>query len=201
MVRPAILLLLIFGLLAASPVYAHRLKVFATAEGARIEGTAYFAGGGKASGAQVSVLDAQGRQLASLTPDDQGAFSYTATRRMDYQIVADTRDGHRASWTVRASELPAALPAPADGDKPSTPQATARPQQPSAATASPPDAALDSEMVALVERAVARQVRPLREELEAYGDRVRLHDILGGFGYIAGIAGLGLWWRSRRRQE
>jgi nickel transport protein len=49
-----------------------------------------------------------------------------------------------------------------------------------------------------VERAVARQIRPLREALEAERSRARLHDILGGLGYIAGLAGLALWWRSRK---
>lgn len=199
MARRRAMLLLALGLLVSSPLQAHRLKVFATAEGARIEGTAYFAGGAKAGGAFISVQDARGRELARLKPDAAGSFSYAATRRMDYRLVADTRDGHQASWTVRADELPAALPAPADGGKTSPQGATPR-RDPLPSPASAP-AAADSETVARVERAVARQVRPLREELEAYGDRVRLHDILGGLGYIAGIAGLGLWWRSRRREE
>jgi nickel transport protein len=199
MARYRAILVLVLSLLVSAPLQAHRLKVFATAEGSRIEGTAYFAGGAKAGGAFISVQDAQGRELARLTPDATGAFSYTATQRMDYHLVADTRDGHRASWTVRADELPAALPAPAHDAK-ASPQGAALQPAPQTTTAMPP-AAVDTETVSLVEQAVARQVRPLREELEAYGDRVRLHDILGGFGYIAGIAGLGLWWRSRRQRE
>jgi nickel transport protein len=49
----------------------------------------------------------------------------------------------------------------------------------------------------MVEQAVARQVRPLREQLIAHQDRIRLQDLLGGIGYILGLAGLVLWWRSR----
>jgi nickel transport protein len=72
------------------------------------------------------------------------------------------------------------------------------------ADASLPRAARDrvqpaiGEVETLVERAVARQIRPLREALEAERSRARLHDILGGLGYIAGLAGLALWWRSRK---
>jgi nickel transport protein len=52
-----------------------------------------------------------------------------------------------------------------------------------------------------VEQAVARQIRPLREALQAHEERVRMRDILGGIGYIVGLAGLALWWSSRRRKE
>jgi nickel transport protein len=195
--RSLLIPLSIIGLLLCTPLQAHRLKVFATAEGARIDGTAYFVGGAKASGATIEVLDPQGRELARVTPDEDGAFSYIATQRMDHEFVADSRDGHRASWTVRADELPADLPPPDDtGSLPEQPAADG--QVPVSAPAAAVD---DGKLVSLVERAVARQVRPLREELDAYGDRVRLHDILGGLGYIAGIAGLGLWWRNRRRKD
>lgn len=197
MAKPPVIVLLSVCLLLSSPLYAHRLKVFATAEGSRIEGEAYFVGGGRAAGAIITVHDAKGRELARLTPDEAGSFSYTATQRMDHELVADTRDGHKASWTVRADELPLALALPPDANT-ASPAESGQPtrQQPSPPPAMSTDSALDS----LVERAVARQVRPLREQLTAYGDQVRLHDILGGFGYIAGIAGLALWWRGRRQK-
>ncbi|MFP4077364.1 MAG: hypothetical protein ACLFTD_12930, partial [Halochromatium sp.] len=50
-----------------------------------------------------------------------------------------------------------------------------------------------------VEQAVARQLRPLREALAEAQARVAFRDLLGGLGYIAGLAGLGLWWTRRRR--
>lgn len=198
MAKSRLALLLTVSLLASTPLYAHRLKVFATADGALIEGTAYFLGGAKATGAVITVRDPQGRELARLTPDASGSFSYTAKQRIDHEVVADSRDGHRASWTVRADELPAALPSPENMKMAAAEAAEAvtegAPVSPAMSTGGVTDAAV----VSLVEQAVARQVRPLREELMAYGEQVRLHDILGGFGYIAGIAGLGLWWRSRR---
>jgi nickel transport protein len=50
----------------------------------------------------------------------------------------------------------------------------------------------------MIEVAVARQIRPLREELLATRDALRLTDILGGVGYIFGLAGVALWWHARR---
>ncbi len=51
---------------------------------------------------------------------------------------------------------------------------------------------------AMIERAVARQLGPLRLQLEQQQDRARLSDILGGIGIIFGLAGITMWWRSRR---
>ena len=47
-------------------------------------------------------------------------------------------------------------------------------------------------------QAVADAVRPLREQLDAYEDTIRLRDLLGGVGYIAGVAGLVYFMKARR---
>lgn len=229
------LLLPVCLLLPSPALQAHLLKVFASAEGDRIQGSAYFAGGAKASGAQIHVQTADGRVLARLTPDAQGAFSYQARVRADHVLVADSGDGHVARWTVRAEELPDGLPGPAPGQvrpQPLLPELTNRHPPPLVpelsqahgdhahdadpdhehdhdhdhAAMPPPlmselaDARIptDGSLVALVEEAVARQVRPLREQLLAHDERVQLRDILGGIGYILGLAGLVLWWHARR---
>lgn len=171
--------------MASAPALAHRLQVFAFADGDRIEGSAYFAGGGAATGARIQVLDAQGRPLTELTPDGEGAFSYQAQTAEDHIVVAETGDGHRAEWRIRASELASGFPSTA-------------PQEPKTPPASPPGPAMDADLTVLVERAVARQIRPLREELAAAQGQAALRDVLGGIGYILGLLGLLAWWRSRR---
>lgn len=168
---------------------AHLLKVFAWAEGNEIHGYAYTAGGGRAPGARITVHGPDDATLATLQPDGKGEFHYVTEDRGPHRIVADSGDGHRASWTVSAAELGAAdsggAAAPGEaGDAPDEPQA--RP------------ATSDHRLAALVERAVARQVGPLRAELQAHAERARLGDVVGGIGFIFGIAGVVLWWRSRR---
>jgi len=192
-----VLALALIILLASAPAAAHKLKVFAAAEGARIQGSAYFAGGAAASGARVEVRDAQGQVLAELTPDQKGRFAYAATASMDHVIVALTGDGHHAYWMVTGAELAGALPAAAQPQV--APYPPPGPGPAPVATAPVPAAGLDPAALAACEAAVARQVRPLREELDAAQDRARLHDILGGIGYILGIAGLGHWLGTRRQ--
>jgi len=166
--------------------------VFATAEGDRIQGYAYFAGGARAGGASISVQTGDGRVLATPKPDAKGSFSYVATGRRNYVIVASTGDGHVAKWTLAADELPATLPTPSPAPS-ETPV-----RDPSAGTAPATDEMEAPATISAIEQAVAHQMRPLREELRAYQDQIRWRDTLGGIGYIFGLAGLALWWHSRR---
>lgn len=175
-------------LLAAAPAEAHRLKIFATAEGATIAGTAYFAGGGPAVGVAGRVLDPEGRLAGEFRTDATGAFRVEARLRQDHRLTVDAGDGHAAAYTVSADELPASLPAGSSA----APQAVSPP-----VTAT----AIDTDLAAIIERSVARQIRPLREQLDATEARIRLHDVLGGIGWIAGLFGAGAWMASRRRTQ
>ena len=199
---------LIAGLVGATPALAHKLKVFASAAGARIEGNAYFAGGSPAAGATVLIQDSQGRVLATLDPDEDGGFGYQAQAPVGHVVVARTDDGHEARWSISADELApgfasakAAEPEapPSDAGLPSPPSPSAPPNGPPVEPQPPTESrsGLDPQLTATIEQAVARQVRPLREALNAAQDQARLHDILGGLGYILGLTGLALWMRGR----
>jgi nickel transport protein len=195
-------------LLATGPALAHKLNLFAAAEGRLILGEVYFAGGGKAADVPVRVQTATGELLAELRSGADGTFGYTAEAPVEHALVAETPDGHRAEWRIRAVELAGAFPAgagtaPSDGS--AAPAWAAAPDD--AASAAQPanapgaDTAIDPALAAAIERAVARQVRPLRAEAIAARDAVHFRDVLGGVGYIAGLAGLGLWWRCRRARS
>jgi nickel transport protein len=185
-------------LLAAAPAEAHALKVFAAATGARIEGRVYFAGGHAARGATVQAETTGGRRLASATADADGRFIIDVRERTDHVIIAGSGDGHVARFTVAAATLPVSvpesLPPPAPVAAPATAAAPSIP--PSAAPAGWPAGLED-----IVARSVATQIAPLREQIDAYEDRLRFRDVLGGLSYILGLAGLAAWLWARRRSE
>jgi nickel transport protein len=183
---------LLSGLLLSLPLQAHKLKVFAYAEGDKIQGRAYFVGGAAASGAVIRIIDTAGVELARLAPDGEGRFSHQVAHRERYRVEADSLDGHQASWTLQADEFPLSLPSlsrKVEGHSELVGEAVAE-------TPDAPQASLESE----VEQAVARQIRPLREALREHEERVRLRDIIGGIGYIVGLAGFALWWSRRRHR-
>ncbi len=179
---------LTLSLLVSPLASAHLLKVFVYADGDRLQGSSYFAGGAAAKGASIRILTADGDEIAKLKTDALGEFSFPISAAEDYRVIADSGDGHRAEWSVRADEL-----------LPSNPT-----QSETAATASQLQPSLDShaELALLMERSVARavakQIGPLRQQLQRNADKARLADIIGGIGFIFGLAGMLLWWRSRR---
>ncbi|WP_027856773.1 carboxypeptidase-like regulatory domain-containing protein [Marinobacterium jannaschii] len=169
------------ALLLLSPgAQAHLLKLFASAENGQISGYVYFSGGAKVQQAAVNISDSSGALLGELKTDPQGAFSYRSQKPVDHLISASTLDGHAATWTISAAELGG--------------QAISANPANSAAAATASRDNLDQR----IEAAVARQVRPLREAIERQQEKARLQDIFGALGYIAGLAGLALWWRSRQ---
>jgi len=174
---------------------AHRVKVYAWAEaGNTIRGEVYFPGGGKAKNVAVEVLGPKGRKLGETKTDDAGKFAFPARYRCDHKFVVNIGDGHGATYVLKADELPRSLPAlqGAGAHAGEAPAAEAANAQPSATA--PDD--ISPAARRLVEEAISRQVVPLRRQIEAYEEKVRLRDVVGGIGYIVGIAGIVFYFKA-----
>lgn len=172
--------------MSTNPASAHKLKVFATAEGTDIAGSAYFAGGDKAAGVPGRILGADGSLVATFATGADGGFRQRVAVRMDHIIAVESEDGHIARFTIAAADFAGSLPdGPPEGKSESKSEGKT-------AVSAPAD-------TAALEAAIARQIRPLREQLDAYESRIRLHDLMGGIGTIFGLFGCWAWLQSRRR--
>lgn len=191
--RRGLALALAFPALAGSmsPALAHRLKVFATVVGAGIEGKAYFVGGGPAENVSTTLRDRNEKIVAEGQTDTEGRFALVAPVKTDLTVVVDAKDGHIARFTIAAARLPDTLPA---GD--SAGAAAASP--PAEVAAAGPVEAPAQANVDEIAAAVARQIEPLAEQLDSLESSIRLHDVLGGLGYIIGIFGLLAFLKARR---
>jgi nickel transport protein len=199
---------------------AHKLKAFATAEGPLVSGYAYFTPGGRAQQADVTITGPGDVEVLKTGVNTQGEFHFVAKQRVDYTITVDGGDSHIAKFTIHADDLPDSLPAPADGkilplDPPTetTTAVTADAAPPQAAEAAPSagaPAVAANGLVAvdpavlreLIRESVAREVNPLREQLDAFQESVGWRDVVSGLGYIFGLCGVAYFfgtWRSNRR--
>jgi nickel transport protein len=179
MVRLAPLLLALALALPPLPASAHKLKIFATAAGGQIAGRAYFVGGGPARQVTIKVETPAGEQLGAVTTDADGRFAMTMVQPVDHVLIADLADGHVARFVLAADGAAEAL-----GGAPAAPAGAG--------------AAAELQLAARIEQAVARQVQPILIQLNAYQDQLWLRDILGGIGFILGLAGLLAWVKARR---
>ncbi|MCC6489896.1 MAG: hypothetical protein IT364_20570 [Candidatus Hydrogenedentes bacterium] len=180
---------LVFALLLAGVSYAHGLNLFAAPEGDAVKGSVYFASG-PAKNITVKVLGPDDALLGETVSGEDGAFLWTPPQRCDLRFVAETVDGHRAEFVVGASELSESLPEEVP--------VVAKPAPAAAQAPLPTDAApKEIDLQQLIESAVSREVQPLRSQIDALEHATRLRDVLGGIGYIVGVAGLLAWFKGR----
>ncbi len=195
MIRFLLLSLLLLPVLAA-PAEAHKLKVFAAVEGNAVAGYAFFIGGGRAMGTPWTAKDAAGTVIAEGKTDDEGRYRFIPPQPVtsDVTITVNTQEGHIASAVISPSRFGGLAAAEAAVAAPTA--ASAAPAAGSSQSSS--QAVSDERIAALVETAVQRQVEPLLERIEQMDDRLRFADILSGIFLIIGLAGIGLWARSRK---
>lgn len=185
---------LLLSLMLASPAMAHSLRVFARVSDGQVSGYGFFIGGGRPAGASWSAQMGE-QPLGQGVTDAAGGFTFAAPEVVGAPVTVtlNTGEGHIAHATLPPERfdstgapqaLPAARVAPVPGAKP---------------PAAPDPAALAALVEAATARATAREVAPLLERIEAMDARMRLTDLISGLCLIAGLAGIALWARGRRR--
>ncbi len=189
-------LVLLVSAVCTQPAWAHKIRCFAAADGDRISGYAWMAGGVRPKNVPFRVFDPDGEILFEGTTDENGEFSFTPTRSCDHRIVVDAGEGHQAVFVVAADELPAGLAVPERSfdaiQSSSAPEALSAGPTP----ARPGD---EGELERLIARAVSAQIAPLRRELAEFQGRQRLQDVIAGLGYIAGLAGAVFFFLGSKR--
>jgi nickel transport protein len=163
--------------LCPSLVFAHSVEVSARVEGKTIQGRASFHDGTPARDADVKAFDPVGEEIGRTKTDEQGEFSLEARFRCDYRLLVDTNDGHGAEYTIAAKTLPEDLPAR---------DSSAGPADRTAVDAGgAPGQSSDSALL----RGIHEDVDALQDQMDRYEHRLRFRDILGGIGFIVGLAG------------
>lgn len=185
-------------LLDTSPAAAHSLHVFAEGDGATIRGKAHYHGGSPAKDARVRAFSPDGRNRGETRTDAQGAFSLPVTVRCDYRLLVVTDDGHGAEFRVPAEELSADLP-PLAPDADAAKHGHSEGTSPAPPTLEPPPVLPNGDGRVTDELAAVRgQISALRQQLAEYEQRIRLRDVIGGIGYIFGLAGVAFYIAARR---
>ena len=177
-------------------VQAHNVISGVYAIGSTIEGEIGFSNGDMAAeGTEVIVFDSLGNELGRVKTDAEGLFAFEANKRIDHFFYANMSSGHVMEEMLPADQLPESL----SGDAVSTDNGDSKQAY---KTASLSTSGMDqAELEAMIEKAVAKQVKPLRQELMQYQAKAGMQDILGGIGYIFGLCGLGIWWRQRQKEK
>ena len=197
-----VLVILVLGAFT-TPARAHRILVFAYAEGDVIHTESTFVPATPVRQGKVMVLEEKsGQVLLTGQTDDQGKFTFkippeAAAQKLDLKIVVEAAMGHRGEWLLKAASYVSGA-TPGKAAAPAAPAPAATPGTPAGKTAN-----LDPQMLeAALNKALERQLAPIKERLtELTIHRTSLADVIGGIGYILGIFGLWAYFQSKRKQD
>ena len=197
----------LFLLTMATPALAHRVLVYAFAEGDTIHTESKFVGSGPVQKGDVKVQDRKdGKVLLTGTTDEKGKFSFkippeAVSERSDLLIIVGASLGHQGEWLLKAdSYLPRtgvkATGAPESHTGVASPASGAG--TPGAKIGAVDQQALEEAMNKVMER----QLAPIKEMLADLTVRRRTFpEIVGGLGYIVGIFGVVAYFMSKKQPK
>ncbi len=192
---------------------AHRVTVFAWVDGDTVHTTSQFSRNNKVYAGLIEVFDATtGERLVSGKTDNQGEYSFKVPsaarqRGADLRVTLKAGEGHSGEWTVTAAEYMSQAGA-ATTEKKETGAPSGQGgtdeisgQAGAVSTATTQGSADMQAIEQAVERALDRKLAPvarmLAEQMQAGPS---LAEIVGGIGWLVGLAGLGAWFAARKKK-
>lgn len=94
-----------FVLILTAAADAHRVNLFAWIEGDTVYVESKFSSGRRVNAGKITVYDSGGNELLSGMTNENGEFSFKVPKKSDLKIVLNAGEGHRAEWSIPASEI------------------------------------------------------------------------------------------------
>lgn len=185
------LLVSVFCLLP-SVSQAHKVRIFAYSEGEVIVGETAFSGGRAVKNSEIIVQDvASDRILLTCRTDDRGQFRFqipeeAREKQLNLRVIINAGEGHRGEWLLEAADYLTNEKILSEGK-----------------TSYSKLISTDEELIRrVVEEAMDKKLSPIKHMLaEVMNQKPSFQDILGGIGYIFGIAGIAAYFKSKQGEK
>jgi nickel transport protein len=185
---------------SASYTFAHRVVLFAYVEGDTVFTESYFSDGKRCQDSRIEVFDSLGNKLLEGKTDNNGEFSFNPPKKTDLRIVLTASMGHKDEYTIPAGELGGE----AGGSSPGSESQKAAKKVFGAGNGSSPRQLTPREVEQIrtvVEEILDEKLKPLMRLLsKPQAEGISFVQVMGGIGFIFGIMGIILYFRSRRRR-
>lgn len=183
----ALALLFIMG----ANVHAHGVYIFAWVEGDTIHTDSYFSSEEKVKDGDIKVFNSSGDMLLEGKTDANGEFSFKIPGKAPLRIVLEDGMGHGSEFLLELDDQTAIeeTPAPPEDNKDH--------QRPSTS----PSLEDVDQIRKVVEETLDSRLKPIMKALaEIKRDKgPGLRDIIAGIGYIFGIMGIILYFKSKKK--
>lgn len=182
---------------------AHKIRVFAYENDGSIVAEAKFSSGRPAKNVEIKVLADNQDTLISGVTDNSGEYRFSTeiirqNPAGNLTIIVNDGSGHRGTWELEKAEYL--------GEKTthlhSSPWKTLHSQENQTNIKTTAVPINYSTIESIVEKTVAREIAPIKQLLtEQKQDTITLQEILGGLGYILGLAGIAAYYSSKTSKK
>ena len=194
--KPSLLRYIVFGIAAIVFIFsfhatalAHKVYIYAWFDGDVVH-TESYSGSKKVKEARIQVFTLSGKKLLEGLTDEKGEFVFKVPQKTDLRIVVDAGMGHRNECILKREEVE-----------------TIPDVDPEARTSGPKSEILllkesDTRQIrAVVEQILDSRLKPIQRELARMRkeDGPGITEVVGGIGYILGLMGLVMYFKSRRK--
>jgi nickel transport protein len=190
------LTVLALGIIVALPmvsqVWAHKVNVFAWVEGDTVFVEGYFPGGKKSQNSLVEVFNPAGTKLLEGRTNQKGEFFFKIPERTDLTIVLTASMGHKNDFVIPASDFQEVESSPSSSTQSFTEGAKD-------SSAHPADL---SQLEGMIDRALDRKLAPVIKLIcDTRKEGPTISEIVGGIGYIFGLFGVFMYFKSRKEKK
>lgn len=188
--------------ITANMAYAHKVNLFAYAEGDHVYVEGYFVDGKKAQNSKVIVQDMNEKVLLEGTTDSEGQFTFPVPAKTDLKIIVNAGMGHQTDFVIPASELSGdadSADEPARNDN--NDEGNNRESSTSDSGSVSANMMSNAEFEKAVQHAVNEAIKPLVRELSAAQQKAKISEIVSAVGYILGLFGLFAFMKSREKPK
>jgi nickel transport protein len=165
--------------------YAHKVNVYGYAEDGKVFVEGYFVDGSRTKNSLVEIFDAEtGEKLLEGKTDDKGTFSFKIPKLTSLKLVLTASMGHKNDYTISREEVAEAM----GGE-------TTEAKEEKIVRA--------EELEKVVERVMERELKPIKNmllQIQEVSARPGITEVFGGIGYIIGLMGIVLYFKSKSRR-
>jgi nickel transport protein len=176
--------------LCAQVAVAHKVNLFGYAEGGFVYVEGYFTDGAPSMDSEVEVYGSKGALVAQGVTDGDGRFFFPAETPGSYRVALKASMGHVTEIVVEVGEKKREREVAAGGSSGVGNIGQVSPVSPVSPVSAPELYALEDKVARLT-----KEVRALRKQVEKPG----FSQIVGGLGFIIGMAGAYLWGASKMK--
>jgi nickel transport protein len=186
-----------------STASAHKVSIYAYAEDGRIFAEGYFVDGSRAKNSLIEVFDARsGKKLLEVKTDKKGKAAFNIPKITPLKLVITASMGHKNDYTVSEDEIRQASGELMSDTIEQKPEKTVQEETDRKQEIAEEAEISSKEVEKIVERVVEKKLQPIKNiliQIEESSSKPRISEILGGIGYILGLMGIIMYFKSRKK--